>query len=327
MEILFIVIAVVVTLGIVIFGITSLQGARQADIEEALGRYTTNYDAAIEALEAEEEAAQQDDANAMVQAIDKAIEGREFAKNWKDQLARADLHITPGEYAMVHVASVAIFFIVGWMILFGGNIIGGVIAGMVGFLAPRIYVGFRKGKRLRMFENQLADTLGMWVNGLRSGYSVLQAMEAIADEAPEPTASEFRRAVTEITLGITREDSFLHMLNRMPSDDLDLVITAVNIQQEVGGNLAEILDIISHTIRERVKLKGEIRVLTSQGRMTGYIIGGLPIVLAVFLYFVSGDYMKRMFRNKTCGWPLLGCGAGLIGLGTAAIQKIVDIDM
>jgi tight adherence protein B len=183
----------------------------------------------------------------------------------------------------------------------------------------------RKGKRLRGFEGQLPDSLGMWVNGLRSGYSVMQAMEAIATEGPEPTATEFRRVVQEIQLGLARDEAFQHLLNRMPSEDLDLVITAVNIQQEVGGNLAEILDIISHTIRERIKLKGEVRVLTSQGRITGFIIGGLPVVLAIFLYFVSGEYMKRMFRSKGCGWPMLGCGASLIGLGTAAIQKIVDI--
>jgi len=113
----------------------------------------------------------------------------------------------------------------------------------------------------------------------------------------------------------------------MPSDDLDLIITAVNIQREVGGNLAEILEIISHTIRERIKLKGEVRVLTSQGRITGYVIGGLPIALALFLLVINPSYVGLLFSNRLCGWPMLGIGLGLIGMGTAVIQKIVDIEI
>lgn len=326
MEIIVIGIAGALALGILLFGVYSLRSGAQSDIEEVLGRYTTNYDEAIKALEEEQEQYQREQ-NAVISALDKAIEKREFAQKWKDQLARADLKITPFEYAMTHVFAIIGFFMVGYVLVFAGNLVLAMVAGMAGFFAPRFYVGFRKGKRIRTFENQLADTLGMWVNGLRSGYSVMQAMEAISTEGPEPTAQEFKRVVQEIQIGIPRDVAFEHLLNRMPSEDLDLVITAVNIQQEVGGNLAEILEIISYTIRERIKLKGEIRVMTSQGRITGIIIAGLPIVLTVFLYLVSGDYMKRMFASKTCGWPLLGCGGALIGLGWAAIMKIVDIDI
>ena len=177
------------------------------------------------------------------------------------------------------------------------------------------------------FENQLPDTLGLWVNALRSGYSVLQSMEAIARDAPEPTATEFRRVVQEVQLGIDMEDALEHLLNRVESEDLDLVITAVNIQREVGGNLAEILEVISHTVRERIKLKGEIRVLTAQGRVTGYLISFLPIILALFLYTINPGYMGNLFENRMCGWPMLGLGLALIGIGFAIVQKIVDIDI
>ena len=115
-------------------------------------------------------------------------------------------------------------------------------------------------------------------------------------------------------------------LARVESEDLDLIITAVNIQREVGGNLAEILEVIGHTIRERIKLKGEIRVLTSQGRATGYLISMLPVGLALLLMMINPDYMGGMFSNRMCGWPMIGIGIGLIGLGTAVIQRIVDID-
>jgi tight adherence protein B len=101
----------------------------------------------------------------------------------------------------------------------------------------------------------------------------------------------------------------------------------VNIQREVGGNLAEILETISHTVRERVKIKGEIRVLTSQGRATGYLISGLPIAVALFLSAIQPGFMNPMFESRTCGWPLLGIGLALIGMGMAAIQKIVNIEI
>ncbi len=325
MELIIIGGAILVAVVVLIFGISRLQASREADIEQVLGRYTTDYDTLIEALE-EEELESRQEANQVIKSLNTAIEDREFAQNWKEQLARADLKITPAEYGFLHIVSVVLFFLVATYLIFGTPILG-IAAGMAGFFAPRIYVGMRKGNRLRTFENQLPDTLSMWVNGLRSGYSVMQAMEAIASEGPEPTATEFKRVVQEIQLGLSRDDAFQHMVNRLPSEDLDLIITAVNIQQEVGGNLAEILDIISHTIRERIKLKGEVRVLTAQGRVTGYIIGGLPVLLAILLYIISGEYMARMIESRTCGWPMLGCGAAMIGLGTAAIQKIVDIQI
>ena len=202
-----------------------------------------------------------------------------------------------------------------------------IISGFVGFFVPRLYVARVTGSRLIRFENQLPDTLGLWVNALRSGYSVLQSMEAISRDAPEPTATEFRRVVQEVQLGIDMEDALEHLVSRLESEDLDLVITAVNIQREVGGNLAEILDVISHTIRERIKLKGEIRVLTAQGRATGYLISFLPIVLGLFLYAINPGYMGHLFENRMCGWPMLGIGLALIGIGFAVVQKIVDIDI
>jgi tight adherence protein B len=329
MEIVFALIAGAVALGVLGLGIYLIRTDRQKEIDTRLGRYTQDYKTLLADLEAaeQEEELDRNESGAITQALDRAIEDRQFAQKWREELARADLKMTPGEYAASHVFAIVGAAAVVFFILAPGNPIAAVVGGFIGFFIPRIYVGMRKGKRLRNFETQLADTISMWVNGLRAGYSVLQSMEAIAKEAPEPTNTEFRRVVQEIQLGLSREEAFDHMLSRVPSDDLDLIITAVNIQAEVGGNLAEILDVIGYTIRERIKLKGEIRVLTAQGRMTGYIIGGLPIALAILLYLISPTYMGRMFNDRLCGWPLLGCAAMLIGLGFAAIQKIVAIDI
>jgi tight adherence protein B len=315
--------AAAIAIIVIVVGIISVRSERDL-IEERLGRFETTNQSFFEA--GEEEDRPKEDTRAL-DALDKAIAKRPFAQKWRTQLARADLKLTVAEFAALHVVSVLGFFAAAFFILFRGEMVVSLVAAFVGFFAPRLYVSRATSKRLIKFEQQLPDTLGLWVNALRSGYSVLQAMEAIGKDAPEPTATEFKRVVQEVQLGIDLEDALEHLLARVESDDLDLVVTAVNIQREVGGNLAEILEVISHTIRERIKLKGEIRVMTAQGRITGYLISGLPIILALFLLTIQPDFMNPMFENRLCGWPMLGVGLALIGIGTAIIQKIVNIEI
>lgn len=263
----------------------------------------------------------------MLNPLNNFLAEQNFGQKWRRNLARADIKLTVAEFAVAQILSAGAFFLLGAFVLFSGNFALALLAAVIGFFVPRILVSRQINKRLQAFEDQLPDTLSLWVNALRSGYSVMQAMEAIARDSPEPTHTEFDRVVREVQLGITMPDALDHLLERVASEDLDLVITAVTINREVGGNLAEILEVISHTIRERIKLKGEIRVLTSQGRITGYVISFLPIILALFLYVISPNYMGRMFENQACGWPMLGAGLALIGIGTAVVQKIVDIDI
>lgn len=317
-------VAGVIAVIILIIGVVSIRSQRAGEIDERLGRYTDlEY---MDIPDADEEDHSRDQARELAKQVDKALEKRGIGSKWRTSLAKADLKITVTEYFLIMIGSTVLFFLIGVFFLFQGDAIMGVISGVVGFFVPRIYVSRTQNKRLRSFERQLPDTLSLLVNGLRSGYSVMQALEAIAKESPDPSAAEFRRVVQEVQLGISMEDALQHMLDRIDSEDLDLVVTAVNIQREVGGNLAEILDVIAHTVRERIKLKGEIRVLTSQGRITGYIIAFLPIGLAGLLMVLNPKYMGGLFNDRTCGWPLLGIGLGLIALGTFAIQRIVDID-
>ena len=310
---------------VLVFGIRGVRSERDL-VEERLGRYDDSSYQSFLDIE-DDTTVTSEKTSALETAIDRAISDRPFAKKWRQQLARADIKLTVAEYAAIHVISMIGFFVGAYFAIFAGQIVMSIIAGFVGFFAPRIYVARQTSKRLNAFEQQLPDTLNLWVNALRSGYSVMQSMEAISRDAAEPTATEFKRVVQEVSLGIDMPDSLQHLLDRVESEDLDLVVTAVNIQREVGGNLAEILETISHTIRERIKLKGEIRVLTSQGRITGYLISGLPIILALFLYAINGEYMANLFENRTCGWPLLGIGLALIGIGSALVQKIVQIDI
>jgi tight adherence protein B len=171
--------------------------------------------------------------------------------------------------------------------------------------------------------------LNLLVNGLRAGYSTMQAMEAVSRELPPPISDEFRRLVQEMQIGIAMDTSLENLTRRIPSKDLDLVVTAMSVQREVGGNLAEILDTISHTIRERVRVKGEIRVLTSQVMMSGRVLAIMPIAVIILMYFLNRDYMMRFFNPATrmYGIPLLIAGAFMIVLGYFFMTKIASIEV
>ena len=173
------------------------------------------------------------------------------------------------------------------------------------------------------------------VNGLRAGYSTLQAMEAVSRELPTPIWDEFHRVVQEMQLGLPMEEALDHLLRRITSEDLDLVITAINVQREVGGNLAEILDTISFVIRERVRIKGEISALTAQGRATAWVISGMPIALFFLLLAINPEYIKQPFgvgapvflNSGMCGIAWVCVSIGLVGSGFAIVQKMVQIDI
>jgi tight adherence protein B len=327
MQIIIIAVAALVAGGVLVWGIRSVRAEKDV-IEQRLENIGANWEPLAEIqTDVDEPRKEKRGSTALQDQMDKLLEERSFGKQWRLQLMRANVKLTVAEFAAVHVFAMVGGFALGYFVIFNQSLVMGIVSAFVGFFAPRIYLSYLIGKRLRQFESQLPDTISLWVNALRSGYSVPQAMEAIGRDAPEPTATEFKRVVQEMQIGITMPSALGHMLERIESDDFDLIATAVNIQREVGGNLAEILDVIGHTVRERIKLKGEIMVLTAQGRITGYLISGLPILLALFLYSINRDYMRHLFENRACGWPLLGIGLTLIGIGGALINKIVDIDI
>ena len=258
------------------------------------------------------------------EGVDKVLSRRGFAAGISDQLAQANLRLTVTEYLIINFFSIIGAFLAGNFVF--GSWVLAIFAGIFGYFLPRIYVGFTKRQRLNKFNNQLSDCINLLVNGLRSGYSMLQAMETVARELPAPISEEYTRVIQEVGLGLTSEQALNNMLRRIPSDDLDLMITAINVQHEVGGNLAEILDIISYTIRERVRIKGEIRSLTAQGVLSGYIISFLPIGLSLILFLMNREYMLGLFRHP-CGFIMTGVALAGIVIGFIAIQKIVRIEV
>ncbi|CAG0983185.1 hypothetical protein ARNL5_02642 [Anaerolineae bacterium] len=323
-----IIIIAVVIIAVLAITVLSIRQQRGTEFEERLGRYTDLSDklALTDDFEEEDDGKKKKE-SALSTSLNQALEKRRFAEGWRVQLARADLKLTVSEYFALHIISMIGMGLFAFFVLWPFQFVNALFAVAVGFFLPRFYVARKQGKRLKEFERQLPDLLSLWVNSLRAGYSALQSLEAIAREAPPPTNSEIRRVVQEVQLGIPLEEALEHMLVRMPSDDLDLIITAVNIQREVGGNLAEILEVIGHTIRERIKIKGEIQVLTAQGRITGWLISGLPIALGLFLWIINPKYMGRLVENRGCGWPLLALGLGMIGIGMTVVQRIVDIEV
>jgi len=287
-------------------------------VEERLGPYFNEKELA----EAKQKASPVGDW--LNQRVEKSTYGGRIGR----ELARADLKLKPAEY----IALMVIFGLgvgsVAWY--FGGqSIIVGLLGVGVGTLIPRFYVRRQQGKRLVRFNEQLPDMLGLMVNGLRAGYSVMQAMEAVSKELPPPISDEFRRVVQEIQIGLPIERAIDNLYRRIPSEDLDLTITALNVQREVGGNLAEILDTISYTIRERVRIKGEIRVLTSQVVYSSRFLSSMPILIAVALWFMNRPYMMMFFNpdSRMIGIPVLIFGGMMIFGGYMVMNKIADIEV
>lgn len=294
-------------------------------VEERLGRYSDSGGYVQTAKSFDSKKAF--DKSPVADYINRLGEGSDFFEKISRHLAQADLKFRPGEYIVLIVVASAMSFIVGFFL--SRSLGFSFLAGVAGIFFPPMYVKRAQSKRLRLFDNQLGDMLNLMVNGLRAGYSTLQAMEAVSRELPSPICDEFRRVVQEMQLGVSMEVALDHLIRRIDSDDLDLVITAINVQREVGGNLAEILDVISYTIRERVRIKGEISALTAQGRATAWVISGLPVALMLMLYLVNRPYFMQFFNPETrnCGIPMLAIAGIMVIMGFAIVQKIVKIDI
>src|SRR3989304_1992791 len=246
------------------------------------------------------------------------------------ELARADLKFKVAEYyALIFMSAVVMAFL-AWLIQ--PHIASVVIGGIIGLFIPRFYVKRQQTARLNKFNDQLSDMLSLMVNGLRAGYSTMQALEAVSRELPTPISDEFRRVVQEMQIGIPMEKALDNLLRRIPSEDLDFVITAINVQREVGGNLSEILDTISFTIRERVRIKGEIRVMTATVRTSGTVLSLIPVFLSLALWFVSPEYIGSFFDDSAnlpqpmCGIIAVVTIVAMIASGSFVMLQIADVE-
>jgi len=254
--------------------------------------------------------------------IDQLIEKRSFVQKMILEFEKADLKLRYSEYVGLYLVVTIVPGIIGSFIT--GNIGGFFMLAGPGLVIPRMYVKFRQMQRIKKIDSQLVDALILISNSLKSGYSFLQGMELVADEAPNPIAKEFRRMLREVNLGYPLEQALDGMTERIPSEDLDLVVTVIKIHRQIGGNLSEILDKIVHTIRERIRIKGEINTLTAQGKLQGIILTLLPPAMCVGIYMMNPEFMEPLFTTLL-GKGLLVAAFILQMIGGFMIKKIVEI--
>jgi tight adherence protein B len=261
----------------------------------------------------------------IVKAVDRVVENQSFAEKLRAALARADLRFTVGEYLILWIAVFILCIFAGQVIF--RTLVHTVVLGAVGIIGPRWFLSYRAGQRLKKFNQNLADAIVMMANSLRSGYSVLQSMEMVSREMAPPISTEFNRVIKEVGIGLSPEEALANLVRRIKSVDLEIMVMAMNVQREIGGNLSVILDTIAHTIRERVRIKGEIKTLTAQATLSGYIISVLPLGLAFIIYTIDNRYISFFWRDKGCGLPMMVASLSFMAAGFYIMRKITQIEV
>jgi tight adherence protein B len=306
-------------------------------VSTRLERYASGRDGAAAAAAGSGGLSEMISSSVALAQLNRVVERRDFGANLAREIARADLKIKVSEYLAIWAGAIVglplLFVVLSLGLPALRSPIALLVAALIGFMLPRFWLGRRKSGRLNAFNKQLPDTITLLANALRAGSSFLQAIELVVRESRPPVSTEFGRVIREVNLGLPFEQALENMVRRVRSDDLELMATAISIQHTVGGNLAEILDSIAYTIRERVRIKGEIKTLTAQQRLSGYVVGFLPIGLAGFLFVAAPNFMEPMFANPPAvlglpaGVVILIFGGFMMFMGFMFIRKIVDIEV
>jgi tight adherence protein B len=302
------VISILLAIGIALtfLGMDLIISARQVTLKKRLGDYKVP-----ERLDWE----------GKKKAEGKAGAGGRFGQGLATELARADLPVTPQEY----VVATFLFGLLGALLGFtpAHSLIGALVGGFLGLLAPRLYLIYLQHKHIEAFNSELENMLVLVSNTLRAGYGLSQAFETVAKESAPPLSTEFMRVIREIALGISTKEALANLLRRNPSGDLDLVITAINVNHEVGGSLSQVLDQIAGTIRDRVRLAAEISAITAMQRISAAVLIVMPILLAIVIYFMSPGYISLLWEG-TCGFALLGTWLALMIIGILIIRRLLQ---
>jgi tight adherence protein B len=240
------------------------------------------------------------------------------------EIERSGLRLRPSEFAACTVALSAALLLLVWALL--RTPLSAAAAGLLGAFIPLIVLKTLQAQRLRRFEQQLPDGLMVIASSLRSGYSVMRAIQTLGQEMGPPISDEFRKALDEINVGATNEVALRHLAERVKSYDLDLVATGMLIQLQVGGNLAQIMETVAETIRERQRIRGEVNILTAEARLSGVILFLLPVVMAFILTAVNRNHMIVLFTTSV-GRMILGAAAALMLLGGLVINRMLQLDV
>ncbi len=257
------------------------------------------------------------------------VDDRNFTVRLSRELDRADVKVTPSEFLIGTIVLMSLGLLLGIALPVGGHFLLAGLLFILGWYGPRFWLRRRWIARQRAFNGQLADMITLMSGALRAGHGLLQRMNIAAQEGPRPSATEFGRVVRQVSMvGLSPDEALNNLVTRMQSSDLELFVNAINVQREVGGNIAELMDTIAATIRDRTKLVGEVQVLTAQQQYSGYIIALLPVGVAVMLAVINPNYILGVFQTTVwCGWTMASCGAIMILAGFLVIRKIVNIQV
>jgi len=256
--------------------------------------------------------------------IGKSKIGHKYMADIENHLIQAHVMLKVEEFMSIELIASFGFLLLG-LVIFSIKMIAFPFA-LTGFVLPLMIVKMKKKNILKKIDQQLPDTIMLLSNSLKAGYSFMQAVDVASRELPAPISLEFKQLLKEVNLGVNAETALESLTNRVQSEDMKLVILAVLIQRQIGGNLSEILDNISDTIRSRIKVKGEISVLTAQGRISGLIISLLPLVLGFGIFLLNPTYIMVLFTEPV-GWIMLAAVAVMETIGIYFVRKIVRIEV
>ena len=303
----------------VIFSVLFIRRSRSTDIFHRLRRH---YDSHGGKVNQTEDIVRR--AHNFIEKASKPIAEMNFAKKLDFILKQAGIPILGAEFIVLAIICSVLGTVAVYLVTFNLQIAP--LAGMGILLMMILWVRIRVDRRRKAFTEQLGDCLTTVANALRAGYSFQQAMDVVAKEMEPPMSSEFERVTTDVAMGVTLEDALEEMNKRVGSPDFDLVVTAVLIQREIGGNLAQILDSISNTINERIRMKREINALTAQGRFSAWVLMGLPFVVAAFCWTFNHEQML-IFVNEDMGRIAAVVVVVMMIIGMLIIRRIVDIEI
>ncbi|WP_151082734.1 type II secretion system F family protein [Nocardioides cynanchi] len=241
------------------------------------------------------------------------------------RLDAAGSQIRPAEWLMLHAAVFIGVSVLG-LIIGGGNLIVGLIFMGIGALGPSMYLRRRARRRKKRFESALPDTLQLMSGSLAAGLSLAQSVDTIVREANEPIASEFKRVLVETRLGLSLEDALQGIADRFQSEDFDWVVMAINIQRQVGGNLAELLNTVAGTMREREYIRRQVAALAAEGKLSAYVLGGLPPGFMLYLLLANRPYVIVLFQ-RPLGWLMIGAGVVILSVGVFWMSRIVKVEV
>jgi tight adherence protein B len=288
---------------------------RRAILAERLETYATIEEEAARTTQSELQKLSQ------IPRLMHLVLGRGYMARIEDELARADIPMRPSEYVLVRLVLASMGFLLG---RYGfGYTHSGIIMAVTGFWTPPIFVRVHQNRRRTKFVKQLADALMLLTNSLRSGYGFIKGLELVAKEMSDPISKELNRMLREVNLGTTIEDGLLNLGRRVNSQDLDIVIGAYLVQKDVGGNLTEIMEKVAETIRERLRIQGDVRVLTTQGKLSGLVVGLMPFVVGLLLLLWAPDYFNTMLGPPFVPFGHFNIPMGVLMLIGALIWQLI----